>query len=177
MFFLDYVNVGLVALTDALIFYFGGPKCLLYLVGGTYLGLNFHPFAGHLISEHYQFPDGVPYQETYSYYGWFNLLTYNVGYHNEHHDFPRIPGSRLPLLTKMAPEFYAIPETSTWPLAMLRFLFTPVVTGYSRVKRVNIRGGQPAAPHVVHHEGAIPKSAFWGPEFAEAKPVIRNKRD
>lgn len=49
--------------------------------------------------------DGVQGQETYSYYGSMNQLTYNVGFHNEHHDFPQIPHTRLyrvPLLSHLA---------------------------------------------------------------------------
>jgi len=76
--------------------------------------------------------------ETYSYYGPLNYLTFNVGYHNEHHDFPQIPGSKLHLLHRIAPEFYEeVIETAhkSWVACMIRFVTDPTITPFARVIR------------------------------------------
>ncbi len=105
----------------------------VYLILSLVFAGGLHPTAGHFISEHYVFKEG---QETYSYYGPLNAITFNVGYHNEHHDFPTIPGSRLPQLRKMAPEFYdSLASYNSWSRLILDFLFSKDVTLYSRTKR------------------------------------------
>jgi len=46
-------------------------------------------------------------QPTMSTYSCFSgLLTGNLTYHVEHHDFPKCPWTRLPQITMLAPEFY-----------------------------------------------------------------------
>ncbi|KAJ3272882.1 Sphingolipid delta(4)-desaturase DES1 [Terramyces sp. JEL0728] len=110
-----------------------GPNPFFYFLTCTVLSGSLHPMAGHFIAEHYVFVEGY---ETYSYYGPLNLLAYNVGYHNEHHDFPRIPGSRLPLVRKIAPEFYNnLPQVKSWPMTIVNFILFPHISPYSRVKR------------------------------------------
>jgi sphingolipid 4-desaturase/C4-monooxygenase len=118
---------------DVLILHFWGLKALVYLPLGTILASGLHPIAGHYLSEHYVFQPG---QETYSYYGPLNRLTFNVGYHNEHHDFPYIPGSRLPRLKQLAPEYYdGLASHRSWSLAIWRYITEPTLGGFSRVKR------------------------------------------
>ena len=99
----EICNIFIQLSFDFFIFYFWGLKSLLFLVGGALLGMGWHPISGHFIAEHFVF---FPGQETSSYYGPLNSITYNVGYHIEHHDFPAISSSRLPELRKVAPEFY-----------------------------------------------------------------------
>lgn len=78
----------------------------------------------------------IPVAETYSYYGSLNILCWNVGYHNEHHDFPRVPGWRLPEVTRIAPEFYEhLPQHKSWTWVLVSFILNPSVTPYSRVIR------------------------------------------
>lgn len=64
------------------------------------------------------------------------MLAFNVGYHNEHHDFPSIPGSRLPKLKKMAPDFYdTLLVHKSWVMVLVKFISDPYVGLYSRIKR------------------------------------------
>jgi sphingolipid delta-4 desaturase len=112
---------------------FAGWSGTLFLLLSLVFAGSIHPTAGHFISEHYVFEEG---QETYSYYGPLNKITFNVGYHNEHHDFPTIPGSRLPQLKKMAPEYYDnLHSYKSWVGVILSFISNRKVTLYSRVKR------------------------------------------
>lgn len=112
-----------------------GARPLIYLVMSSFFAGSLHPCAGHFIAEHYLW-DGLE-QETYSYYGPLNLLAYNVGYHNEHHDFPSVPWTRLPALRKMAPEFYdTIPSHPSWPMVIVNFIRDGDVGIFARAKRL-----------------------------------------
>ena len=113
--------------------YFAGWYGLLYLFLSMGLAGGLHPIGGHFISEHYMFTEG---QETYSYYGPLNKLVFNVGYHNEHHDFPNIPGSKLPELKKMASKYYDdLASYQSWTSVIIQFLTDRKVNLFSRVKR------------------------------------------
>mmetsp|Transcript_60505 Transcript_60505/g.187442 ORF Transcript_60505/g.187442 Transcript_60505/m.187442 type:complete len:336 (-) Transcript_60505:59-1066(-) len=118
---------------DACVARWLGPQGLLYLLLSLFFAGSIHPTAGHFIAEHYVM-DGKT--ETYSYYGPLNRLAYNVGYHNEHHDFPNIAWSNLPKVRKIAPEFYeGLPECSSWPGTLFRYIFDDSISPFSRVKR------------------------------------------
>jgi len=118
---------------DLLIYHFIGGRALAYLIIGTLLGLGLHPAAGHFVAEHYVLTPGY---ETYSYYGFWNWLNFNVGYHNEHHDFPRIPWTLLPKVRKIAPEFYnTLPSYTSYVYVMWRYITDPRIGPFARVKR------------------------------------------
>jgi len=126
-------NLLLQLVGNGLILHFWGVKALCYLPISSLIVMGVHPVAGHYISEHYVFRQG---QETYSYYGPLNRLTFNVGYHNEHHDFPYIAGSRLARLRELAPEYYdSLHAHHSWTNTLWQFITRPDLSGHSRVKR------------------------------------------
>jgi len=129
----EAINLLLQLGFNVAVYYFWGGKALAYLPISSLIVMGLHPIAGHYISEHYVFRGG---QETYSYYGPLNLLAFNVGYHNEHHDFPYIPGSRLKRVRGTAPEFYdALLSHGSWTQTLWHFVTQPALGGYSRIKR------------------------------------------
>ena len=138
--FWTIMNVAIVVIVDVAVYRVWGPKAFAYLVLALFFSIGLHPLGARWIQRHYLVDAGE--QETFSYYGKLNLLTFNVGYHNEHHDFPSVPWTRLPRLRAMAPEFYAdLAAHTSWTKLLFRFLFDPKISLYSRMTRDDASGG------------------------------------
>jgi sphingolipid delta-4 desaturase len=128
----ELLNGVLILAADAIIYSSLGGAAIAYLAMSFYFALGLHPVAGHFIHEHYTFTKG---QETFSYYGPLNAITFNVGFHNEHHDFMNIPGRRLPELERLVPDYRALASHSSWTGVLWRFI-TDRAMGYgSRIVR------------------------------------------
>ena len=127
------LNVLVIVVADLLIWRWCGIEGLVYVLLSTFFGVGLHPLGARWIQEHYTLD---PEQETYSYYGPLNVLALNMGYHNEHHDFPSIPWNRLPEVKRLAPEYYdTLKYHPSWTKLLLDFIFNPKYSLYSRVKR------------------------------------------
>jgi sphingolipid 4-desaturase/C4-monooxygenase len=123
---------------DVAIWVLLGPKALFFMLISFFFSVGLHPLGARWVQEHYLTLDED--QETYSYYGPLNTVAFNVGYHNEHHDFPSIPWNRLPLLKKEAPDFYDnLLSHTSWFNLFFRFLFDKNISLFSRTVR-NERG-------------------------------------
>jgi sphingolipid delta-4 desaturase len=151
----ELANIAIQFTFDYLVGQWLGWHIVAYMIGSTLLCMGVHPRGGHHLSEHFIIPNEcidmfennninelqrddysklIP--ETYSYYGPLNALVYNVGYHVEHHDFPSIPGSLLPRVREIAPEFYnSLPSYRSWVYVIWKYITDDRVGPYSRVKR------------------------------------------
>lgn len=116
------------------IVYFINLKALLFFAFSFFFSVGLHPLGARWIQEHYLVTDD--HQETYSYYGPLNKVSFNVGYHNEHHDFPGIPWNKLPDLKNMAPSFYDnLNAHKSWFSLFINFLFNKKISLFSRIVR------------------------------------------
>lgn len=145
---IQIINIAVQVAFDYVLVRFASWNSLGYLIMSSFLAGSLHPCAGHFIAEHYVFANAgnkskptphdpkIPLPETYSYYGPLNFFTYNVGLHNEHHDFPAIPWTRLRKLNRIASEFYDdLPHHTSWVYVMWQFVLDDAVGLWCRVKR------------------------------------------
>ena len=130
--FYHYLNIIVQTLFNILILKIYGYNPIIYLLLCDIIAGGLHPCAYHFISEHYLLSDTK--QETYSYYGSLNYLTWNVGYHNEHHDFPNVPWSRLhKIKIKMYNYYDNLIKYDSWYTIFYKFIFDNNVTMNSRI--------------------------------------------
>jgi sphingolipid 4-desaturase/C4-monooxygenase len=122
------------------------PQALAYLFLSLFFSIGLHPLGARWIQRHYLVNEGD--QETFSYYGSLNAVTFNVGYHNEHHDFPSVPWNRLPQIRAAAPEVYEeLSAHTSWTRLLGQFLFDRNISLYSRMIRQD-RAGVPLSDEV-----------------------------
>ncbi len=127
------INVLVCLIIAVAVYYFIAPAAFWYLLLSTFFALGLHPLGGRWIQEHYTLD---PKQETYSYYGPLNWLSFNIGYHNEHHDLMNVSWRNLPKLKSMAPEFYEpLTAHQSWIKVLTDFIFKKEYSAYSRVVR------------------------------------------
>ncbi len=128
-----FINLGVQAVYVFALVWIFGWGALSYLLLSSLFSVGLHPLGARWIQEHFIVHED---QETYSYYGILNKTAFNVGYHNEHHDFMAIPWSRLPKVRTVAPEYYdGLYFHKSWTKLLFIFLFNPNLSLYSRIIR------------------------------------------
>lgn len=128
-----------------------GAAPALYLLCSSLLAFGPHTFGARRLSEHLPVREGQP---TNSYYGPLNAVSFNVGYHVEHHDFPNIPWTRIKRLHRLAQEEYGdLFAFRSWTKLIASYF----LDGRYRVGHyVGLRG--PLGEDVVESTEAEPKS-------------------
>ena len=127
------INFVVQAAAMASFIWLAGAGPFVYLLASSILAIGLHPLGARWIQEHFAL---VPGQETYSYYGPLNRVSFNVGYHNEHHDIVTIPWSRLPRVRQIAPEFYAnMHAYYSWTELLVHFLRNRDITLFNYIVR------------------------------------------
>ncbi|ODQ81648.1 hypothetical protein BABINDRAFT_11763 [Babjeviella inositovora NRRL Y-12698] len=148
------LNVMVQLAVDFLVVRHWGWYAMFYFLMSSFLAGSLHPTAGHFIAEHYVLNPSYPatknadpstrtlaanlQPETFSYYGPLNFFTWNVGLHNEHHDFPFVPWTRLHTLRDIAREFYEpLPQIDSWVMVIVSFVSGRNIELWNRVRREN----------------------------------------
>jgi sphingolipid delta-4 desaturase len=155
-------NLAIMIVVDVIVYLLLGPKAVAYFGMSLFFAIGLHPLGARWIQRHYLTAQGE--QETFSYYGFLNRLAFNVGYHNEHHDFPSVPWNRLPRIRAIAPEVYDnLQYHTSWTRLLFQFLFDSKISLWSRMLRQD-RNGVPITDEVTPDQDLI---------AAERRPLTR----
>jgi sphingolipid delta-4 desaturase len=137
------LNLAVQVTFNVLVWQLLGPGAFWYLLASMFFSVGLHPVGARWIQEH--FLTDAP-QETYSYYGIGNWTAFNVGYHNEHHDFPSVPWNRLPLVKQLGGAWYdGLVSHRSWTRLLFQFLLRGDLGLFSRMVRDDRGGIRP--PH------------------------------
>lgn len=129
------VNIVVEVTFMSFLYYFLGIKAFIFLLASFFFSVGLHPLGARWVQEHFLTHGN---QETKSYYGPLNTINLNVGYHNEHHDFPSVPWNKLPKIKEFGGAYYSSLHHHTSYVGLLfRFLFDKELSVFSRMARSN----------------------------------------
>lgn len=118
-----YANIAVQIVTMSALVWFVGFKALAFLMLNALFGFGPHPLGARRITEHFAVRRDQP---TVSYYGPWNPISLNVGYHTEHHDFPAVAWWHLPELHRIAkPAYDELFSVRSWTKLMIRYVIDP----------------------------------------------------
>lgn len=129
------INMVVEVVFMAALIYFLGVKAFIFLLASFFFSVGLHPLGARWVQEHF-LTHGE--QETKSYYGPLNTVNLNVGYHNEHHDFPSVPWNNLPKVKEAGGSFYnSLGYHTSYVGLLFKFLFDKNISVFSRMARSN----------------------------------------
>ena len=133
--FWTFINMLVEVVFMVAIAYFLGTKAVIFLLASFFFSVGLHPLGARWVQEHFLTHGD---QETKSYYGPLNTINLNVGYHNEHHDFPSIPWNNLPKIKQIGSSYYdTLHSHHSYTILLFEFLFNRKISIYSRMARAN----------------------------------------
>ena len=99
---------------------FLGQFAIWYLLGSAYFSNALHPLVGRWLQEHYVVHEGQETNKVIT--GPLNVVSFNIGYHQEHHDFPGVSWTRLRALRRIAGDRYEpLFAYKSWTIPVLSF--------------------------------------------------------
>ncbi len=121
-------NVVACLSVDGVLLGTAGLRSLAYVLLSALAGFGPHVLGARRVAEHLTIRRRQP---TNSYYGPLNRVSFDVGYHVEHHDFPAVPWRRLRRLHATASEHYSgLATVRSWSkLIALYFVDTRLGVG------------------------------------------------